>query len=154
MQKTIFITCLLISLIFNACIVGTNVSIINATTVEKNISVYYPPEIKHRVNRDSLHAYDISKTENAPYIVDYYRHHLKIPVRLLDTAAGTYTISLKPGHLVFIEDVYPTIRPPYGAKFIIDDADTVEIKKKGSLFTKRPKLGNAGKWTYRITDTK
>ncbi len=114
----------------------------------------YPAHFRLPINRidrtnDSLLTYDHTLTDNAISTRDYYRYPVKIPILSLDTVNRTYSFNLKANHEVIVESRWSVSTPTYGQMFIIDNLDTVELKKQGKIFKKR-----GGSWTYIINDNK
>ena len=127
--------------------------------VDKNIRVIYPADFKLPINtkdrtNDSLLTYDHTMTDNTISTRDYYRYPVKTAILSLDTFNRTYSFKLKARHEVIIESRWPASVPTYGQIFIIDNSDTVELKRHGKNFKKTPKLILGGSWTYTINDDK
>ena len=159
MLNRYFLTFLLLLVILGSCDPRIAVVITNKSKVDKNIRVIYPAHFRLPINskegtNDSLLAYDHSMTGNYISLRDNYRYPLKIPILLLDTVARTYSFNLKAEHEVIIESRWLTSVPTYGQIFIIENADTIELKRHGKIFKKRPQLLLGGSWTYTINDNK
>jgi len=157
MKRKYFYLILLLPLFITSCIVGTEVAVINKSKTDKNITVHYPADFRFPVSikgngKDSLNAYDISKTENAITTRDYYRYPVKVHISSLDTLNRTYSFTLKTGYKLILQDVYPTVTPAFGQVFIIDNTDTVMFDRSRKFFKKSPKMGKGGSWKYTITD--
>jgi hypothetical protein len=131
-----------------ACDPAIGVSIANKTSAPKNIRVIYPEAFITRrdtignIRMDSLKAYDLAITDNYNPVI--------IPTQLKDTNARTYSFVLPAGHSAVVESRFLAVHPTYGQLFIIDNKDTVELKRKKSSFVKRPKIWTGGTWTYTI----
>jgi len=125
---------------------------------DKSITVHYPADFRFPFpinggDKDSLQAFDISKTENSLTSRDYYRHPVKVHIQSLDTVARTYSFILKANHKLILQDTYPTVSPVFGQVFIINHTDTVKLDRNGKFFKKYPRRGKGGSWIYEITDS-
>ena len=154
MLKRYFITFILF---ITASISWSQVSVIidNKSKVEKNIRVYYPSNFKMPIDEslganDSLKTYDHTLTDNTISVRDYYRYPSKTPILSLDTIVRIYSFNLKAKHEVVVEFRQQKNVPTYGQVFIINNVDTIEIKKHGKVFKKEPKLLPGGSWVYTI----
>lgn len=145
---------LLTSLILMSCDPGIGVAIVNQSTTEKHLTVYYPPTFKFKgerdanhvgVMRDSIKIYDLTKT-------DYYFYPNTILKTSRDTTKRTYSFLLKPNQKAIVESRFLATVPTFGQIFIIDNKDTIELKARKNEFRKRPKLFLGGEWTYTIKD--
>lgn len=143
---------LLTSLILASCDPGIVVSIVNRSTTEKHLTVYYPPTFKFKEDRgadhfgalrDSIKIYDLTKT-------DYYSYPNTILKTSRDTTKRAYSFLLKPNQKAIVEIRFLTTLPTFGQIFIIDNMDTVELKKGSKDFVRRPKLTFGGEWAYVI----
>jgi len=152
-NKTIVI--LILSVVsLNSCDPAIGVAISNKTNADKQIKVIYPPDFKFPGDieysfgiRDSIKTYNLN-------IADNYLHPFVVPRLFWDTTARTYAFNLKANHSATIENRFLATYPTYGQVFIIDNIDTVELKRHGKIFKKKPKLTLGGTWTYTITDNK
>ncbi len=147
-----FIILTLLTLTLVSCDPAIGVAIVNNSKTDKNIRVEYPPHTRlplygRDTTTDSLKTYDLS-------LKDRYMHPGKIPILSMDTLKRTYSFNLKAGQEAFVESRFLATHPTYGQVFIIDNTDTVELKKKGKDFVKKPKLSMGGTWKYTITDDK
>jgi hypothetical protein len=148
---------LLLAMVVTSCDPAASVTIVNKSRTDKNIRVIYPanfrlPLDKMKRTNDSLQAYDLRTTANSISIRDHYRYPVSIPILSLDTANKTYSFNLKAGHEVFVEHSLPMTYPTFGQIFIIDNQDTVMLKRHGKIFRKSPKLLLGGIWSYTIND--
>jgi hypothetical protein len=151
--KTIIV--LILSVVsFTSCDPAIGVAIANRTNTEKQIKVIYPANFKFPGDieysfgiRDSIKTYDLN-------IADNYLYPFVVPRLFWDTTARTYAFNLKANHSATIENRFLATDPTYGQVFIIDNKDTVELKRHGKIFRKKPKLTLGGTWTYTITDKK
>ena len=152
-NRTIII--LILSIVsFTSCDPAIGVAISNKTSTDKAVKVIYPANFKFPGDieysfgiRDSIKTYDLNMTDN-------YLHPFVVPRLSWDTIARTYSFNLKANHSATIESRFLATDPTYGQIFIIDNTDTVELKKHDKLFIKKPKLTLGGTWTYTITDKK
>ena len=126
----------------------------NKTGKQQTIKVLYPASFKfpgdYEYNfgiRDSVKTYSFN-------IKDSYLSPLVVPRLAWDTVARTYSFNLKASHNAIIESWFGATHPTYGQIFIIDNKDTVALKKRSKLFIKRPKLALGGTWTYTIIENK
>ena len=148
------ITVLLLSIKASSCYEPIQVVINNKSRVDKNIRVIYPGHFRLPINRkhgtnDSLLTYDHTLADNAMSTRDYYRYPTKIPVLSFDTNNRTYSFNLKAKHEVIIETRWRASTPTYGQMFIIDNLDTIELKRHEKPFKKK-----GGSWEYTIDDSK
>jgi hypothetical protein len=139
---------------FTSCDPAIGVAISNKTNTDKQIKVIYPVNFKFPGDieysfgiRDSIKTYDLN-------IADNYKHPFVVPRLLWDAIARTYSFNLKANHSATIESRFLATDPTYGQVFIIDNKDTVELKRHGKVFRKKPKLTLGGTWTYTILEKK
>lgn len=157
MIRQCFVVLLLLPTIFISCSPGISVVIANTSKADKDIYVTYPAnfilpmDIDLR-SVDSLTIYNLS--EQYVYSIDRARSGKRIPIVSLDTVARTYSFHLKAGHEAIVESRWPASKPTYRQVFIIDGADTVELKKHEKVFKKKPKLWAGGAWIYTIQETR
>lgn len=137
---------------FTSCDPAIGVAISNKTNTDKQIKVIYPANFKFPGDieysfgiRDSIKTYDLN-------IADNYLHPFVVPRLSWDTIARTYEFKLKANHSATIENRFLAADPTYGQLFIIDNKDTVELKRHEKVFKKKPKLTLGGTWTYTITE--
>ncbi|NNV54259.1 hypothetical protein [Limnovirga soli] len=154
MAKKTILLFVLIAISFTSCDPGIGLAITNKTETEKRIKVIYPANFKFPGDiqysfgiRDSIKTYDLNKAEN-------YQHPFVVPRLSWDTIAMTYSFNLKANYSATIESRFLASAPTYGQVFIIDNKDTVELKRHGKIFSKKPKLTLGGTWTYIIKDQK
>jgi hypothetical protein len=155
MIKRCFLVFLLFPVFLIACNPGISVVIANRSSTDKEIRVAYPANFKLPMDVDlrsidSLTIYNLS--EHYFSSRDRVMAAKRIPVVSLDTVARSWSFHLKAGHKAIVESRYPASRPTYGQVFIIDQADTIELKRREKVFVKRPKLYSGGSWTYTITE--
>jgi hypothetical protein len=148
-----FITMALLSIAMGSCWEPMQVVINNKSAVDQDIHVKYPPNSRLVIDgiphvNDTLQAYDHTLTANAISTRDYFRYPVKIAVQSLDTINRTYFIQLKAKHQVVVEARRKASALPWGQLFIMDNTDTVELRRRGGAFKKR-----GGSWTYVIQDT-
>jgi hypothetical protein len=148
-------TLLLLSAIaLTSCDPGIAVVISNKSKTDKNVRVIYPPDFKFPADgkigiNDSVETIDESDYTKAG---ERFSNTVRVPILSMDTAARTYSFDLKAGHRVAIESRWPAGSPTYGQRVIIDNTDTVELRKEGKEFRKKPKLVLGGSWIYTISD--
>lgn len=137
---------------FTSCDPAIGVAIANKTNTDKQIKVIYPANFKFPGDieysfgiRDSIKTYDLN-------IADNYLHPFVTPRLFWDKVARTYVFNLKANHSATIESRFLATNPTYGQVFIIDNKDTIELKRHGKIFRKKPKLTLGGTWIYTITD--
>ncbi|MGN6292384.1 MAG: hypothetical protein ACTHMV_06515 [Chitinophagaceae bacterium] len=135
----------LVAVLFSSCYYPAQVVIHNKSGTDKNIRVIYPVSHRAIAAGDSLSAYDHTLTTNAFSTRDYYRYALKIPLTDIDTVGRTFSFFLKDKHQVIAETSWPVSTLPWGQSFIINDADTVVLKRKSRDFKRK-----GGNWTYTI----
>jgi hypothetical protein len=139
---------------FSSCDPAIGVVISNKTNTDKQVKVNYPINFKFPGDieysfgiRDSILTYDLS-------IADNYKHPFLVPRILWDTTTRTYSFNLRANHSATIESRFLAADPTYGQIFIIDNKDTVELKRHEKIFKKKPKLTLGGTWTFTIVDKK
>jgi hypothetical protein len=139
---------------FISCDPAIGVAIANKTNTDKQIKVIYPVnfefpgDIEYSFGiRDSIKTFNIK-------IADNYLHPFITPRLSWDTILRTYAFNLKANYSAIIENRFLATYPTYGQIFIIDNTDTVELKRHGKIFIKKPKLTLGGTWTYTITAKK
>jgi hypothetical protein len=137
---------------FTSCDPGIGLTISNKTSTDKKIKVIYPANFKFPGStqysfgiRDSIKTYDLNTADN-------YLHPFVVPRLSWDTIARTYSFDLKANYSATIESRFLATAPTYGQVFIIDNKDTIELKRHGKIFIKKPKLTLGGTWTYTIKD--
>jgi hypothetical protein len=124
-------------LLFTSCKMADAVLMNNRSSQTKKITVSYPADLYFIVSRDSLVAWDLSRTEHAFSTRDIYRYSLKLPTRV-DTIAGILSFELKPKQEVTIfgsTSIHAMKRIVFMA-----DGDTLQFKRMGNC------------WTFLITD--
>ena len=142
---------LFLTLTLSACFEPKQTVIHNRSGADRNIRVLYPAGLTHPYDPITdtpflLNAYDHTLTENAISSRDYYRYYTRIPIQALDTINRSYTFFLKAKHEVIIEARWSASTPTFGQVFIIDNTDTIYLKRRGKDFKKR-----GGSWTHTIT---
>jgi hypothetical protein len=156
MTKKIFTGLTILFIIsFSSCDPGISVAIYNRTSTDKTIKVIYPPNFKFpgdtgstRYNfcfRDSVKTLDLAVKDN-------YLHPVIIPMSSIDTTERTYSFTLKANYSATVESRFLVALPTFGQIFIINESDTIELKRNGNDFIKRPKLLLGGSWTHTIKD--
>jgi len=128
------------------------VALKNHTNTDKEIKVIYPPGFKFGGEErfdftisDSIKTYALDEPTNSA-------NAIIIPFRSSDTIARTYSFILKSNRKAIVEDRGFTAAPTYGQIFVIDNVDTVELKKHGKDFGKKPRLLWGGTWSHTIKD--
>lgn len=149
MRNRHFIILSFFSLTAVSCDPAIGVAIANRSATDKNIRVEYPPHFRlpfysHEGSYDSLRTYDLS-------LKNKYMHPGKTPIFDMDTLKKTYSFNLKARHEAFVESRSLTSKPTYGQFFIINNVDTVVLKKGGKDFIKKSKLSIGGTWKHTIT---
>lgn len=136
-----------ITLMFSSCYYPAQVVIHNKSGEDINIQVINPDGYAANSVGDSLTGYDHTLTESAFSSRDYYRYGVSIPRDNLDTVRGTYSFLLKDKQQVIVENTWPVSALPWGQSFVVNNVDTVVLKKKSKAFKKR-----GGSWTYTISN--
>jgi len=156
MRKRLFAgLCILFALFFSSCDPAIGVALQNKTATDKTIKVIYPANFKFPGDsgssqynfclRDSVKTFDMADKDN-------YLHPFLVPMLAKDTIARTYSFVLKSGYSATVESRFLAALPTFGQIFIIDQTDTVELKRDGKDFVKKPKLLIGGSWTHSIKD--
>lgn len=149
MLLQLFIVSFFAVITLSSCDPAISVVITNKSKADKQIRVYCPPEAVSspcgcNSNRDSMAVYLDEKKDN--------RFPFFIPTMMKDTAARMYAFVLKAGYTAAIEPIHMGSWPCYGKQFIIDNADTIELKRHGKDFVRKPCWSLGGAWTYTIQD--
>jgi hypothetical protein len=142
-RQSILILIVPVILTFSSCYYPAQVVIHNKSGAAKNIRVSYPSGYRVITDNDSLPGYDHTLTDDAFSSRDYHRYGVHIPLENLDTVNKTFSFCLKDKHQVIVETTWPASALPWGQLFIINEIDTVILKRKSSDFKKR-----GGSWTY------
>jgi hypothetical protein len=145
---------LLLSLFFLvACNPGISVVISNNTASAREIKVIYPEnfELPHDwyydyypAPRGSVRTYKL----NIPF--KYNKIATVVSCTHFDTAARTYTFTLPANYKAVVESRLNYSSPTYEQVFIIDNADTVILKKRSKKFKSKPPLFLRSSWVYTI----
>ena len=110
-----------------ACKYPTAVVATNKSLTDKKIRMIFPETFKLKYHRDSLQAWDLSRTHNEISIRDRYRYASKIPVDF-DTMGGMLTFTLKAGHEVTVTGS-PVPLSILKKMLVTANLDTLEFKR-------------------------
>jgi hypothetical protein len=142
--------------LFSSCDPGIAVAISNTTKKDKHIRVIYPQnytfpgESRHNTGiLGALPAYRLDMPAES-------RHQFREVINYSgwDTAAQTYTFTLKANYRAVVESRIITPFPTFGQVFVIDNTDTVRLEMHGKDFKKKPALFLGGTWTHTIKEKK
>ena len=134
---------LVIAFTFSSCYYPAQVVIHNKSGEDAAISSVYPAD--RIVTADSLTGYDHTETAGAISTRDYFRYGVTIPLINHDTIKRNYSFALKKQHEVIVETSWPVSSLSWGQTFIVNQKDTIVLKRKAGAFKKR-----GGRWTYTI----
>jgi len=130
-----------------SCDPAVGVAISNKTNADKKIRVHYPKGVLlpdgRQYSYDSIWTYPDNNR--------YGLYHM-LPTTLSDTSARVYEFVLKAGYTAEIESMHFGTRPNYGKTIIIDNTDTIQLKRHGKDFCKTPFSAIGGMWTHVIRD--
>src|SRR5688500_11778832 len=136
-SSTCLILAVTVTLTLNSCYYPAQVVIHNKSGTDKNIRVIYPPGHKAIAKNDSLSGYDHTFTANAFSTRDYFRYGVNIPLENLDTVNKTFSFLLKDKHEVIVETTWPVSELPWGQSFIVNNTDTIILKRRSKDFKKK-----------------
>src|ERR1700720_978176 len=114
---------------FSSCDPSYSVILSNKSRIDKRIKVLYTVDFKHFV-KDSLSLYDNRIKASKRYL----QKPIKTPILNFDTVQRTYSFLLNSNFDVFVEGASLAANPSYGQIFIIDNKDSVTLKKNDKTF--------------------